>query len=455
MRLVIAACALALVGCPDRNVAEVTPSQSGEIQKDVAVSADIDILFVIDSSSSTQDKQALFAANFPKFVQAIDAFPTGRPNLHVGVVSTTVDIGVAGFGPCSGAPLDDGRLQNTLHGTMCPTLNGRFISDIAGPTGRQVNYTGTLDQIFSCIAPLGTGGCGFEAPLEAMKRALDGTRPENAGFLRPSAYLAVVFLTDEDDCSVRDKAIFSLPADQAGPGDFRCQPLYAYRCDTPISATTPGAYTNCRVRTDSYLEDPAAYFDFVSSIKPPGHALVAMIAGDVKHDISTGPIPLPGAPPLQLQQSCSTTINGNLAIGRPGLRLDEFRKLFGGNGLFRSICQSDYQPALADIGNLIISQVSPCLDGSIDTTDLDPANPGLQLDCTVSELANLDSPEPTETTLTPCEMSAPDVPSPTGRRPCWWVKPNPVACTTATGLEIHVEPALVVGQTLRVRCATQ
>src|SRR5690242_15115969 len=88
---------LALAGCPDRQIAKVTPVQSGEIQKDIPVSADVDILFVIDNSLSTDDKQKVFAANFPRFVQALDAFPTGRPNVHIGVVSSTVDIGVSGI----------------------------------------------------------------------------------------------------------------------------------------------------------------------------------------------------------------------------------------------------------------------------------------------------------------------------------------------------------------------
>ena len=35
--------------------------------------------------------------------------------------------------------------------------------------------------------------------------------------------------------------------------DFRCQPLYAYTCDKPISVTTPDTYTNCGVLTGSYF----------------------------------------------------------------------------------------------------------------------------------------------------------------------------------------------------------
>src|SRR5690606_33246380 len=59
---------------------------------------------------------------------------------------------------------------------------------------------------FSCLAQAGTKGSGIEMPLYATELALrdrvqDGT---NAGFRRDDALLAIVMLTDEDDCSRRD-----------------------------------------------------------------------------------------------------------------------------------------------------------------------------------------------------------------------------------------------------------
>ena len=379
---------IGLAGCPDRTISAVVPQQQGEFTKDIPVSADVDLLFVIDNSQSTQDKQTVFAANFPRFVAALDNFPNiGRPNLHIGIVSTSVDIGVAGFNGCpSPNTTDDGRLQSVARVAGCTPPTGAYLSDIKNADGtRSTNYAGTLDTALSCIAQLGAQGCGFEAPLEAMKRALDGSRPENAGFLREGAFLAVVILTDEDDCSVKDSSIFALPPAQAGPGDFRCPALYAYTCETPISPTTAGTYANSHVRTDSYLGDPAAYAQFLSTLKPPGRTAVALIAGDPTTTIMTGPL---GAQTLALEPSCSATINNNPAIGRPGLRLQDFLAPFGVHGLFRTVCQSDYSAALTDIGMLLFDAISPCLEGTLDTTDEDPANPGLQPDCKVSDVVS-------------------------------------------------------------------
>src|SRR5262249_13490511 len=150
--------------------------------------------------------------NFHNFVAALDRFPTGRPNLHIGVVTSTVDTG-SGQSSCHPVTGQSGLPQNTALDPAfpcAPPTADRFLSDVAQGGGRLVNYSGTLDQALSCIAHVGDRGCGFEETLEGMKRALDGSRPENAGFLRSAAFLAVVILTDEDDCSAQP-SLFAQP----------------------------------------------------------------------------------------------------------------------------------------------------------------------------------------------------------------------------------------------------
>ena len=109
-----------------------------------------------------------------------------------------------------------------------------FISNIGGVR----NYTGNLEDVFTCIAALGETGCGFEHQFASILRALGadgrGAPPaENAGFLRPDAYLAIVLITNEDDCSARARPNGRIPlfdtgsntnmASQLGPpANFRC-----------------------------------------------------------------------------------------------------------------------------------------------------------------------------------------------------------------------------------------
>ena len=76
---------------------------------------------------------------------------------------------------------------------------------VIAPVLRSSDAGADLERRFRCMTQVGTKGDTFEAGLEAMERALspamtaDGA--PNAGFLRDDAYLGVVFLSDENDCS--------------------------------------------------------------------------------------------------------------------------------------------------------------------------------------------------------------------------------------------------------------
>ena len=91
---------------------------------------------------------------------------------------------------------------------------------------------GDFANRIGCYAVLGIDGCGFEQQLEAMLKSLapassgivfpaeggsiestgQGDR-ENAGWLREDALLAVLMVTDEDDCSASDGRVFNYALD--------------------------------------------------------------------------------------------------------------------------------------------------------------------------------------------------------------------------------------------------
>ena len=398
------------------------------------VTNDVDLLLVVDNSASTTDKQTQLATAFPAVVAAFDALPNGRPNLHIGVVDSTVDIGVQGFGPgCpSPDPNDDGVLHNSPHSSGCTGPTGMYIVDISdGSGGRTTNYsnTQTLADTLSCIAQIGATGCGFEAQLEGMKRALDGSRSQNAGFRRSTAALAILILTDEDDASVADTGVFSLGSGATGPGDFRLQPLYAYTCDQAISASGPGTYTNCAVRTGSYLKDPAIYYEFLKTVVDPSALVVEAITGPATSNIATGAITTPFNQTLALLPSCTATIGGNPAIARPGIRLTSFVGHLGNHGAVSSACATDYTPALQDLASRVALAISPCYEGSLDTTDVDAANPGLQLACSATAGG---------ATIPACSMSDATTPAGNTATPCYWLEANSSSCpSTATHVVVH------------------
>jgi len=196
---------------------------------------DIDILFMVDNSLSMQPLISKLTQNFPAFMQVLEQSPQGLPNVHIAVVSSDM-----GAGQWTGIPQcavggDGGSFQDqigagtTEPGGMVCTSSGldpgqHFISNFNGVA----NYDTTLgiEHVFGCIASLGDHGCGFEHQLQSVVRALNadgkGLPANNAGFLRPPAYLAIVLLTNEDDCSSVNDPLGPLRASASLPRDRGC-----------------------------------------------------------------------------------------------------------------------------------------------------------------------------------------------------------------------------------------
>src|SRR5690606_11165139 len=160
----------------------------------------MDILFVIDNSGSMGQEQANLGANFPQFISLLESFTNASGQLidyHVGITTTGVSksysMQIPGLPPIpDGQDGEDGHLQV---GSGCG-MPRRWLE--RGDPG--------VSSAFSCAATVGTGGPSDEMPLEGLRLALTDrlTDGSNAGFLREDALLAVVILTDEEDCSRTD-----------------------------------------------------------------------------------------------------------------------------------------------------------------------------------------------------------------------------------------------------------
>jgi hypothetical protein len=160
--------------------------------------AQMDILFVIDDSGSMRHERDNLRQNFPAFVSAIDSFRNSAGealDYRVAVTSTTVDYTYIDRRPIIGdvtVPVDG--------------ADGALLSDCGMSRRWLERGDADLTNQFSCIADLPAANGLLEMPLLATERAFgdrvdDGT---NAGFLRDDALLAIVVLTDEDDCSRAD-----------------------------------------------------------------------------------------------------------------------------------------------------------------------------------------------------------------------------------------------------------
>jgi hypothetical protein len=150
----------------------------------------IDVLFVIDNSGSMEEEQSNLAANFPQFVSVLEA---SGLDYRVAVTTTGRD-----YAWTMQAPIGGGLPMSQDNGD-----NGELLEK-CGMTKRWIEKTDAdVAGTFTCLASVGTDGPGIEMPLGALRdafedRIADGT---NVGFHRPDALLAVVMLTDEEDCS--------------------------------------------------------------------------------------------------------------------------------------------------------------------------------------------------------------------------------------------------------------
>ncbi len=395
----------ALTGCPDRELATLDPSADKAETKEIPVTLNdnVDILFVVDNSGSMKEEQTSLAANFPRFIQKLATLPNGLPSVHIGVIST--DVGTGNSDVCNGLG-DDGKLQTN----GCGGISGAFLSDLAtAGGGRDRNYTGDLGQQFACAAQLGIDGCGAEQPLESMRLALDPTRNQNPGFLRDDAYLAVVIISDEDDCSTRDRGMFAL-ADSTTSALFSCS-KYGLSCDEP-DLTAAGQKHACAPNEASpYMFGVDEYADFLINLKGEKNVIVAGITGDpdpvtVTTDNNGDPV---------LAPSCQS----QFGKATPAVRNRAFLDRFSQRTAVR-ICDSDLSAALDQIAVGILGAIGdPCIQGTL--ADGNPNADGVQPDCSVTDVIHPDTATEEQHIRAACNAAV-------GNTPCWRLVPDADQC---------------------------
>lgn len=464
-----------LAGCPDREVSRVDPIQDPVLDKSIPVNLNrnLDIIFLVDNSGSMLAEQQQLTANFPVFINVLQTIEGGLPDIHLGVLSSNV--GAAGAASVPGCPAagDDGNLLTGPPGNTCAStygLQGTFISDIAQPDGtRQTNYNqGQLAQLFSCMASLGTSGCGFEMHLESMYRALQPAK--NPGFYRPDAYLAVIFLADEDDCSAEMGTVFGdanagLMSALGPRTSFRCHE-FGVQCDNDPNPRAFGPKTGCRPRDNSmYMYEIERYIDFLQNLKTdPSLIIVAGIIGNFDSttgDLTVGPDPNNAMFP-SVQKSCFTVDPNDPDDGAaPPVRLQAFLTAFPDRNTFTTICSANLTDALMDVADLLKTAIgNPCIDTPL--ADRNPNIDGVQPECSVVDVIGANTDNPTEQIIPQCSqvIQVGDTCDPGSvGTPCWCIHPDSMGCPTAPGnyaIDVNRGGATPpLGTVLEVQCVIE
>jgi hypothetical protein len=256
-------------GCLDRPVAPATPNVSARVverAKQNKVSK-IDLLFMIDNSSSMADKQTILAAAVPDLVSrlvdpvCVDSttfLQTGKANMgicpngseldfepvkdiHIGIISSSLG-GHGSSGVCDQPdsrktlPHNDDKGHLLTRGPMDAAVatlgNKPFLNWNPDPkAGGYADAMAIGTPFTQMVTGVGQHGCGYEASLESIYRflvepdpydnitldksvnalgvaVLNGTDTtllqQRADFLRPDSLVSVIMVTDENDCSIID-----------------------------------------------------------------------------------------------------------------------------------------------------------------------------------------------------------------------------------------------------------
>jgi hypothetical protein len=274
--LAVGACALVSAsvigsGCLDRPVVPATPTVTARVVDRAKQNkvAKIDLLFMIDNSSSMADKQTILAnvvgdlvgrlvdpvcidpasGNVVGARQANGGCAMGEPDfdavkdIHIGIISSS--LGSHGATNGNGqevCPDPDPQKTNPHNKDMAHLLNRSINGGVEGTVpqaaGGFLTWTGSgsaadiVTPFQSMVTGVGQHGCGYEAQLESIYRFLNDPNPyatitiqgksdvnpgsavptntdttlltQRRDFLRADSLVAVIAVTDENDCSIND-----------------------------------------------------------------------------------------------------------------------------------------------------------------------------------------------------------------------------------------------------------
>jgi hypothetical protein len=382
------ACLAPPVESPKTNVIQET-----SVRVEQSVKNKVDLLFMVDNSLSMQPKQDELRKRFPQLIKLLDDFALkGNPaSYHIGVVSS--DLG-SGTNTSACKPGGDGAKLQVTPNPMAMgvpancagfSLSGgvRFLDYNQLTNTNNVAGGLSVPDAFNCMAAVGQNGCGFEHQLESVYRALHDNIAENTGFLRPDAILAIVFVTDEDDCSAPVTSDLFDPSAGAVTTygtlhSFRCT-QFGVECNGALvpasSASGLQMCTDAKMANGGKLFETKKYVDFFT--KPAASGGVKTNPDDVIMVAISGPespvsvqITMPCADQVNtascpiLQHSCVAASN-SMFFGDPAVRLNAVVKTAKHSSL-TSICDTDYTAAIQSLGDLIISQIGAgCLNSPI------------------------------------------------------------------------------------------
>lgn len=373
---VVLAASLALVSCGNSSNNPVGDASGNQTGQDAAIGADttspppgtehdsgvprtdssgmvtgqgdLDVIFVVGTWSSMGRHQEALAAGSRAFLSDLQA---AGLDLRIGVMSADIGAQATGYVriPDTTCKLE-GDGGSLLVKAGCGLNAGATYLQVANGSA---NVSGQATDALACMLKLGDTGCTYGQPLAALLRKLPANPAE---FLRKSATLLVVFVTDADDCSAGFVSQFF--DDPHGPFQarrLRCA-IQGHICNARSLEEVEQTWPLSSCREEILPDDLLAVRDLVPKIKKlkedPNAVKVAVVTG-WPQDVSqaTYSIYTHSSGALQLADVCSSE-HGS---AQPALRLKAFVDAFGPRGLALSLCADDLSPTLRQVAQLAIT----------------------------------------------------------------------------------------------------
>jgi len=220
---------VALLGACSQDVKFDLPQTQQSFGQQVTYNNKVDILWIVDTSTSMDKYQAKLSAEIPSLVSALNAI---KMDYHIATVTTSV-----------GGTVADG---------------GRFI----GTPKYLTSKSSDLTQALRSRLVLGSNGSNRERGLESMATVLsaDYLAGEGLGFFRKDALLVVVALSNEDDKTAISNpgSYFSSFLDSVKPPFEDGSRAWVFNFIGVLPSTT-----NCDTR-DGYVEVGYDFIDLVN-----------------------------------------------------------------------------------------------------------------------------------------------------------------------------------------------
>ncbi len=320
----------------------------------------LDVLIIMDNSRSMVAEQQAIAESFSQFAAILEE-NLGAGRYRIAIVTTGVESD--GCPPCPpDNPIiyscinetgESGRFQDRL-GHNVGTADEPEFSFESEPSCRVI-HSDNLDCFYNPaeqrgVILTGINGCGYEKGLAPLRAALSEPLLStwNANFLHDGATLAVVVVSDEEDCGEVGDVNESIP----GISGKVC--YYA-----SMGIGPDGSYTDPQGSLYD-LTPVREYRDFLISLKGGQQDLVkfAAIVGveDVQNPAATAIQYVDNTYNSDVEPACSTPdCTGYYCDAMPGTRYIALAELFGigVNGFVDTICQNDFSDTLTRLATFL------------------------------------------------------------------------------------------------------